>query len=376
MSDTLNISFVGDLCPILRVQELFISKDFSQIYGDFSDELKGKDFLVANLECPLTESTKKLKKIGPNLKASPLNIEGIKHGGFNVLTLANNHIMDYGVDGLCDTLKICDEHHIQTVGAGLNVEQALKPIYIQKGDTRIAILNFCEDEFSTTHNSLAGTAPIDSLLNYNAVKKAKSNSNYLIVVIHGGTEHFHLPNPFIRNTFRFLAELGADVVIGHHTHCISGFEKYGKSLLFYSLGNFMFGKKEAGISDWNLGLLLNFSFSDSIAFSITPFVQSDPKASVLRYLDNSEQKLFNEKIETLNSTLANDEQWLKEWQLFSNSRRNDYLSRLLACNNLTKKVIKTLRLYKLMSNHQKLFIKNYLNCQSHNALLKQLLNDE
>jgi len=87
MDGIIKISFLGDLCPINRVETSFLKGSFTQVYNNFIEELRESDYVIANLECPLTLSNSKIDKIGPNLKAQPDVIEGIKHGKINVLTL-------------------------------------------------------------------------------------------------------------------------------------------------------------------------------------------------------------------------------------------------------------------------------------------------
>lgn len=367
----INLSFLGDFCPINRVQESLIKNEKHLIYKEFLSEFNDSDLVVINLECPLTDSNNEIEKIGPNLKAQPETINGIKLGKKNIVTLANNHIMDYGVDGLSDTIRICKKNNVLTIGAGNNLNEAIKPIYIKKENKTIAFLNFCEDEFSTTYDDRPGTAPINSLLNYRAIKLAKRNSDILIIIVHGGSEHFSLPNPFIRETFYFFAELGADIIIGHHTHCVSGFEKYKGSLLFYSLGNFLFDNKKSLMSKWNIGVLLKIFISESISYKFIPFIQNDVNVGI-HYLSETEQNAFQKNLLHLNKILTNNEAWLNEWSKYIKSRQEDYVSRILAYNNLSKKIIKTFKLYKLQSSKQILFLKNYFHCQSHQVLLKTL----
>ncbi len=373
MENEVTISFVGDLCPINKVQDLFMGDNSRVVYGDVLEEFHQSNYVIANLECPLTSNIQKIKKVGPNLKANPGCIDGIKKGNINVLTLANNHIMDYGAEGLMETIKLCDDKGILTVGAGNNVSAASKPLILNYNSKRISILNFCEDEFSITHNNLPGTAPIDCLFNLKSIRGAKAQSDYLIVVVHGGSEHFELPNPFIRQTFRYFAELGADVVIGHHTHCFSGYEQYNNSLLFYGLGNFIFDYHNSNNSKWNLGLLLKLTINKTIAFKIIPFVQERKDIVRLRFLNDDENTVFQKRLEYLNQCLTDNDMYLKEWFAFVDTRRKDYLSRLLSYSNITKKLVKVLGLYRFMTYNQRLFLKNYFTCQSHNEVMKTIL---
>ena len=127
-----------------------------------------------------------------------------------------------------------------TVGAGDNLQQASKPLYIKIKNKTIAILNFAEQEFSVAGKNTAGANPLNIIDNYHSIQDAKQQADILLVIVHGGHEGYPLPSPRMVQTYRFFAEIGASVVVGHHTHCASGFEVYHGVPIFYSLGNFIF----------------------------------------------------------------------------------------------------------------------------------------
>lgn len=120
----------GDFCPINRIEKLSMQGEHDKIFNDILKIVGKSDLSVTNLECPLTLETKAISKTGPNLKAHPSTINSLKYAGFDLLTLANNHILDYGYKGLKDTLEICDIKGINTVGAALILEDVDKPFQI------------------------------------------------------------------------------------------------------------------------------------------------------------------------------------------------------------------------------------------------------
>ena len=117
----------------------------------------------------------------------------------------------------------------------------------------IAIINFCENEWSIAEEDSAGANPMDFIDNANQIREAKAVHDK--VIVHGGHEYYNLPSPRMQKQFRFYADQGADIVIGHHTHCISGNEVYNGVPIYYSLGNFLFTKNNTN-EDWYTGLLL------------------------------------------------------------------------------------------------------------------------
>ena len=124
-----------------------MNENYQKIFNDALPLLK-KDISITNLECPLSEKESPIKKSGPNLVANPKCVEAIKYGGFDVIALANKHVLDQGESGLKDTLGICRESGIETVGAGENIEDASRPLYMNVKGKRIAVLNCAEHEFS------------------------------------------------------------------------------------------------------------------------------------------------------------------------------------------------------------------------------------
>src|SRR5690606_22347516 len=97
--------------------------------------------------------------------------------------------------------------------------------------------------------------PIDIIDNVKQINEARGIADYVFVIVHGGHEFFNLPSPRMQKLYRFYAEQGADIVIGHHTHCIGGYETYKGVPIYYSLGNFLFTKQNP-YEDWYLGLVL------------------------------------------------------------------------------------------------------------------------
>jgi len=165
-SDEISIVFTGDFCPVGRIEKLCLDNAFEKIYGNALPILRDKDLSITNLECPLTKNLTPIKKTGPNLISNPKCVEGIKFGGFDVVSLANNHILDQDEKGLRDTLQICEESGLKTVGAGENLAEAVRPLFVTVKNKKIAILNFAEHEFSIATTNTAGAAPLNPIKNY------------------------------------------------------------------------------------------------------------------------------------------------------------------------------------------------------------------
>lgn len=113
---------------------------------------------------------------------------------------------------------------ISYVGSGKNLHEAGLPFILEQSEMKIGILNFAENEFNSAGYSSYGSNPVNPISNYYAIKRLKEQVNFIIVIAHGGREHYQLPTPKLRERYRFYVDSGADLVVGHHTHCVSGYE--------------------------------------------------------------------------------------------------------------------------------------------------------
>ncbi len=229
----LKIIFLGDYCnseqemPKLEpaVQELFHSADL----------------ICVNFEAPIFSAELiPMPKTGPAIGQLASSLQTCREWGFTHFSLANNHIMDYGYNGLVSTMG-----HLQDMphfGAGLNFDQAYQPCWVEAPGMRIALLSFAEAQFGVLQDEhivdQAGYAWIEHPRARKAVREAREKADWLIVQVHAGLEMVDLPLPEWRQRYRELIDLGADLVIGHHPHVIQGSETYKGKMIYYSLGNF------------------------------------------------------------------------------------------------------------------------------------------
>jgi len=359
----------GDFCPHQRIEKLVLEGKFDEIYNDFLPVILNNDINIVNLECPLTNESNAIEKIGPNLMADGKCIEALKYGHFNVATLANNHIMDQGEAGLISTINLCKSNSIEVVGVGENIDEASKILYLKISDKKVAIINVCENEFSIAETNRAGANPIDPIRNHYQIKEARGSADYVVVIIHGGHEEYSLPSLRMIDTYRFFVDSGADIVVGHHTHCYSGYEQYKSGLIFYSLGNFIFDWEEKVNSDWNYGYVVKFIFNDDkISFETIPYKQCSEASGVFLLTDN-EKIIFDENIKKLNEIIGNRNSLIENWNAFSKKMKNNYLLNFEISNS---RIFRSLRYRQLIpsfiSKKQKLQFLNMLRCESHRDL--------
>lgn len=377
-SDGINIILTGDFCPIGRIGTLCLNNEFEKIYDNALPYLKDKDLSITNLECPLTEKYNPIKKTGPNLIADPKCAEGIKHGGFDIVTLATNHLLDQDKRGLQDTIETCKESGLKTVGAGENLEAAMWPLFVTIKDRKIAILNFAEHEFSIATQNSAGAAPLNPIKNYYQILEAKRNSDIVIVIIHGGNERYPLPSPRMVETYRFFADLGATAIIGHHTHCSSGFEIYNGVPIFYSLGNFIFDWKDITFKSWHEGYFIKLTIAENKVTNIalTPYFQCKNEPG-LQLMDEDESTKFLEKIEEYSNIIQNSDLLENKWLSFCGSKKVNYLSKLLSLNIFQRKLLKRNLLPNFFLKKKRLItLLNFFRCQAHRDVILEIIKQE
>jgi poly-gamma-glutamate synthesis protein (capsule biosynthesis protein) len=335
------------------------------------------DIAITNLEAPLLKNGKAIKKTGPAIKASPETIYALKYAGFNLLTLANNHIMDYGELGLRSTLDLCQANGISTVGAGINYEKASETFYIEIKGIKISILNFAENEWSTTNGSSPGAHPLNPLANFYKIREAKEKSDFVIVIIHGGHELYTLPSPRMKLTYRFFADAGADAIFGHHPHCFSGYELYKNSLIFYSLGNFLFEPFSPVPKCWyhGLAIMLKISKVSNVNFDLIPYSQSYPSTGIHLIHDKIN---FLKELEKINSTINDDFLLQREFEFFVENKLSKlYKNYLEPMNSIIFRLLKKMGIKKtLLSAEKKRLYLNLIRCESHRDVIIHLLDHD
>lgn len=371
--DPIKIVVTGDFCPINRVEELARSGEYNAIFNDFIDELKGNDINIIDLECPLTESISSRPKIGPHQKAHPDCINLLKYADVNLVAMANNHIMDFDTTGVIDTLELCKNNNLPTVGIGKTTEKAAEPYTVSLKGKRIAILNFADNEFLSTTDGLFHCNPIDPVLCFSDIRTARKENDYVIVLVHAGNEFYEFPSPRTKRLYRYFVDIGADVVVSHHTHIFSGYEIYNSRPIFYGLGNFLYDWPGKRNERWNIGYVVKLLINDQMDFQIIPLKQSNENPGIF-HLNEAETKLFYNKIDILNDIIVDDIQLEKEFQKYCNSVFPMYDSFI---EPYFGKFVTALQkrgfLPKLLSGKKRLLLLNLIRCESHRDVLLRML---
>jgi poly-gamma-glutamate capsule biosynthesis protein CapA/YwtB (metallophosphatase superfamily) len=257
-SGTVRLMAVGDVMLAQSIGRRIVNKGvhvpFQRVLPIFSQA----DLRVANLECAISNrGTRANKRF--TFRAPLRAADSLTHAGIDVVSLANNHSLDWGVTALRDTMRLLDERGIARAGAGNNSAQARAPAIVTRNGLRIAFLGYVRrmGESRTTFNTLMWEAgpskPGVAISRPDEVARdvaaAKEKADIVVVMLHAGQEYKGSPGSHQRNVARAAIEAGASLVIGHHPHVLQGFERGRGTLIAYSLGNFVFDLFEGAPND-------------------------------------------------------------------------------------------------------------------------------
>lgn len=377
----MKVLVAGDYVPRNRIAPLVKEGNYEAFFGDVRDVIKSVDYSIVNFESPIVEDgDKPIDKCGPNLKCTSNAVEPLKYAGFNCVTLANNHIRDYGDDAVNRTIKILQENGLDSIGAGKNIQEASKTLYKVLNGERLAIINCAEHEFSIASEEMAGANPLNPIQQYYAIQEAKEKADYVLLIVHGGHELHQLPSPRMQETYRFFIDIGADAVINGHQHCFSGYEIYKEKPIFYGLGNFCMDKSSIRVNEpWNYGYMVKLSLNDgNIEFKIVPYEQCGEKPCVCLLKD---RKPFDAKINELNNIIASTEALKNTTDDYYRLTENKFIVAHEPYSNvLFKKLFYLHVLPSLISKKHLLNILNFIECESqrdrHIAAIKHKLKIE
>ncbi|NIW79969.1 MAG: CapA family protein, partial [Calditrichae bacterium] len=202
------------------------------------------DIIFTNLEAPFCNQPE-LKAFNKKytFQVNPELVNVLKTGNINLVSLANNHIMDYGIDCLKETFQVLDEHQIQYAGAGLHLNEARKATIFNIKGKRIGFLAYSltfPEEFWATDTSAGTCFPYEEFV-FSDIRELNRTCDYVIISCHWGEELRETPKEYQVKLAHQFIDVGADLILGHHPHIVQGIELYKDKLIAYSLGNFIFG---------------------------------------------------------------------------------------------------------------------------------------
>ena len=371
----MKVLITGDFAPRHRVATQIENGNYGCL-DKVKPIIQFVDYAIVNFESPVvSRKAEPIEKTGPGLSCSEKAMECIAQAGFNCVTLANNHFRDYGQTGVEDTIDACEKYQLDYVGGGKTQSVAEQILYKNVNGQTLAIINCCEHEWSIATVEHGGSNPLDIISICHSIQIAKQNSDYVLVIVHGGTEGYNLPSPRMKSTYRFFVEQGADAVVNHHQHCYSGYEVYQGKPIFYGLGNFCFDTANVYRNDlWINGYMVELQFSESASFKMFPYIQcADDNPTVLLQDDTDS---FFASIEQLNSIINDDSHLAERFEKMSTIGQSFYRSILAPySSSFFVKLYGKGLLPSFVTEKRKRQLLAYVQCESHrDILLKGLLN--
>lgn len=363
----------GDTGPTQSNFSFFKEGNVESLFDNaLSGLLHSADHRIFNLEVPLTDTEKKIIKDGPNLIAPSDTVKGIKSLNPTVIGLANNHILDQDEQGLLNTMDLLSKNNIPYIGAGKNLADAAKSSIIVKDGVKVGVYACAENEFSIAELNKAGANPFDPLESPDHIVNLKSECDFVIVLYHGGKEHYRYPSPCLQKVCRKMVEKGASLVVCQHSHCIGAFEKYSGGVIVYGQGNFLFDRHDNEF--WNTGLIVKAGFGSEMTIDFVPITKkgngvglSEPKVA------EAILAAFNERSGNINLPGFVEAEYLK----ICSSAGQDYLGSIVGFGRILRRLDRELNgaIIKNAYSLKKLnTLQNYIECEAHRELVLRYLN--
>lgn len=264
-SNQISISIAGDLC---LTEDGFVIDHYDKVGSleecispEILEITNGTDLFYVNHEYTISDRGTPLSGKYYTFRAKPERMSILKEMGTDIVSLANNHVYDYGAEALYDTADLLDEAEIPYVGGGRNIEEAKQPVYMIVNGIKIGFVAASNGERIKYTPQATETTPgilraYDTTEYNEVIQKASKECDYLIAYIHWGTEDSNYLNEDQKRWGREFLASGADIVIGGHPHVLQGIEYVDGKPIIYSLGDFWFNHetKYTGLLKLNINL--------------------------------------------------------------------------------------------------------------------------
>lgn len=253
--DAVTLGFVGDIGFAEGYATIRVFRENGEDINKAMDAevlsyLQGVDIMMANNEFPYSDRGTPTPDKTYTFRADPKYIHIMPDLGVDIVSLANNHAYDYGPEALIDTIDLLNGVRLPFVGAGKNIEEAKKPAYFHAGNHVISYVSATQierlgnpDTKEATEDSPGVLRTLDPAKCVEVIKEASSNSDFVVVYVHWGSESTDLVEQSQRDLARAYVDAGANLIIGDHSHCLQGIDYVDDVPVFYSLGNFWFNSK-------------------------------------------------------------------------------------------------------------------------------------
>lgn len=262
--------FTGDIMLSRKIGAIMAEKnDWTYPFFQVSNDLQKADLVIANLESPISNKGTKMGSIY-SFRADPRAVAGLLFANVGVVSLANNHVWDYGREALNETFDILRTVGIDYIGAGIDYAEAHEPVIKDVKGTKIAFLGYTNlvPVGITGEKSSPAVAYLDLEKIIPDIARAKELADLTIVSFHWGNEYERKHNQKQEEIAHAVIDAGADLVIGHHPHVAQEVEEYHGGYITYSLGNFVFDQNFS--ADTRAGLILKVTVKNKKIDKIEP----------------------------------------------------------------------------------------------------------
>jgi poly-gamma-glutamate synthesis protein (capsule biosynthesis protein) len=304
--DVVTLCAVGDVALCDGVARGMRQEGIGFPFHKIKAELSRKDVSFANLENVFADGDPGLQAQAHLLGSETANVEALQHAGFDVVSLATNHIMDFGASGLERTMSALDRLSIRHCGAGASLAAARRPAVLEAKGIRFGFLAYAMKGVQSADRGKAGASWIDYDMIAEDVRGLTPTVDHVVVSLHAGMEFIDYPHPDHRQLCLRIAELGPSLIVGHHPHVIHGIEQSGDCLIAYSLGNLVF---DTTIMDYETersseGLILRCTFRKDriLGYEAVPTVIGEGYLTALA--EGSRKESILERLDALSRALA------------------------------------------------------------------------
>ncbi|MDD3190396.1 MAG: CapA family protein [Candidatus Pacebacteria bacterium] len=288
---------VGDIMLSREVERRMIMRgDWKYPFLETATITNSADIAFGNLETTILEGSL-VSDDSFFFRTDPQSVEGLKFAGFDVLSLANNHMMNFGADGLESTIENLDGAGMNYVGAGVNEDDINRPVIIEAKGVKFGFLAYTynRDKYKNTDGDFYGLSYMDTEKMKAQVGALKKEVDIVVVSMHAGTEYVLTSHTSQTNFARAAIDAGADLVIGHHPHVVETFEKYKDGYIIYSLGNFVFDQMWS--EETRLGAMAKITFRDAEILDIEFVPVKIFDYAQPQILEGNEKEMILERLE-------------------------------------------------------------------------------
>lgn len=315
----------ADMVPTSTNADLFAQAKVEELLGrSLKELLDTASYRICNLETPLADHETPIAKCGPCFLAKTATVEGFKSIGVDFFTLANNHILDQGAQGLFSTMQTLDRAEIAYAGAGSTLGEAARAHLVTVEGKKLGVYCCTEHEFSIATENAPGANPYDPLESFDHVRSLREQCDYLIVLYHGGKEFCRYPSPGVRRLCRKFVNSGADIVLCQHTHCIGCEEDYSGKKIVYGQSDFLFDHTKK--REWQSSLLVQCEITDDgVTVSYHPLRRY---GGTTRLADPEDAQQIMEGFHIRSQELQCEETWKRRYAEFAQKSRQQLLLRV------------------------------------------------